>query len=118
MRSTTFLFITQCTSVQILGEKLSRSRLSQHILRWARRRVATRQSARALAVSPRASAAPLAFEPTGRIPRPPLPQATRTLRQLGFRARPDRVAALPAGPLPPPPCVSAPINVWPAYTRL
>jgi hypothetical protein len=31
MRSTTFLFITQYTSVQVLGEKRSRSCLSQHI---------------------------------------------------------------------------------------
>jgi hypothetical protein len=45
MRSTTFLFITQYTSVQVLGEKRSRSRLSQHIVLGTtpRRDVATRR---------------------------------------------------------------------------
>jgi hypothetical protein len=45
---------------------------------------------------------PLAFEPTGLVPRPHLPQATRTPRPFEVRARPDRDAALTAGPLPSP----------------
>jgi hypothetical protein len=84
----------------------SNSPAPQHVT--LERDVATRQSTRrAPARAAARQGRPLGVRAHGPRPEAALPQSTHTPRPFGFRARPDRVAALPAGPSAGLPCASA-----------